>query len=151
MQTQKSPKLMKSTKKRKNNIYRTHGCMLQVEHGIFTPLVMSATGGMNRECKKFYSRLAEMICKRRKTNYNVAITRIRRKIAFSLIKSIGICLRRSCSVFQNGNLEMSLNGATYTSEFQSSLQIDKITYDARRRSKISIFCNDNDNREIVKC
>ena len=28
--------------------------ILQVEHGSLTPLVMSATGGMSREYKKFY-------------------------------------------------------------------------------------------------
>ena len=60
--------------------------MFQVEHGSFTPLVLSATGGMSRECKKFYSRLAEMICKKRKTNYNVTITWIQRKIAIFINK-----------------------------------------------------------------
>ena len=53
--------------------------ILQVEHGSFTPLVMSATGEMCRDCKKFYSSLAEIICEKRKTNYNVTITWIRRK------------------------------------------------------------------------
>ena len=95
--------------------------ILQVEHGGFTPLVMSATGGMSHECK-FYSRLAEMICKTRKTNYNVTIPWIRRKSAFSLIKSIGICIHGSRSVFQNDNLEMSQSdGDAYTNEFQSSM------------------------------
>ena len=95
--------------------------ILQVEHGSFTPLLMSATGGMSCECKKFYLRLAEMICMKRKTNYNVTITWIRRKMVFSLIKSIGICIRGSRSVFQNDNLEMSLGGDAYTSEFQLSM------------------------------
>ena len=84
--------------------------ILQVEHESFITLVMLATGGMSRECKKFYSRPAEIICKKRKTDYNVTITWIRRKIAFSLIKSIGICKRGSRAVFQNDNLEMSLSG-----------------------------------------
>ena len=118
MQTELS-KAYEINEKEKKKRYNERS--LQVEHGSFTLLVMSATEGMSRECKKFYSRLAEMICKRRKANYNVAITWIRRKIAFSLIKSIGICLRGSRSVFQNGNLEMLLSGATYTSEFQSSM------------------------------
>ena len=48
--------------------------ILQDQHVSFTPLVMSATGGMSREYKKFYSRLAEMICKKRKTNCNVKST-----------------------------------------------------------------------------
>ena len=95
--------------------------ILQVEHGSFTPLVMSATGGMSRECKKFYSRLAEMICKKTKTNYNVTITWIRRKTAFSLIKSVGICRRGSLPVFQNDNLKMPLSGDAYTSDIQSSM------------------------------
>ena len=96
--------------------------MFQVEHGSFTPLVLSATGGMSRECKKFYSRLAEMICKKRKTNCNVTITwNHQRKITSSLIKSIGIWIRGSLSVFQNHNLEMSLGGDAYTSQFQSSM------------------------------
>ena len=95
--------------------------ILQVEHGSFTPLVMSATGGMTRECKKFYLRLTEMICKKRKTNCNVTITWIRKKIVFSLIKSVGICLRWNHSVFQNDNVEMSLSGVAYTSQFQSNM------------------------------
>ena len=74
--------------------------ILQVEHRRFTILVMSATGGMSPECKKFYSHHAEMICKKRKTNYNVTVTWIRRKIAFSLIKSIGIWIRGSRSTWR---------------------------------------------------
>ena len=44
-----------------------------------------------------------------------------KKIVFSLIKSIGICIRGSHSVFQNDNLEMSFSEDAYTSEFQSSM------------------------------
>ena len=101
--------------KEKKKTYNEH--ILQVEHGSFTPLIMSATGGMSRERKKFSLRLAEIICKKRKTNYNVKPIWIRRKIPFSLIKSIGICIRGSYSVFQNYNLEMLLSGGAYTSEY----------------------------------
>ena len=45
--------------KEKRKTYTEH--ILQVKHGSFTPLVISATGGMTRKCKKFYSCLAEMI------------------------------------------------------------------------------------------
>ena len=95
--------------------------ILLVEHGSFTPLVMLATRGMSRECKKFYSRLAEMICEKRKTNCNVTITWIRRKLAFSLRKLIRICMGRSCSIFHNDILGISLSGNVNTSEFQSSM------------------------------
>ena len=40
---------------------------VHVENGSITHLIMSATKGMSRECKKFYSQLAEMICKKRST------------------------------------------------------------------------------------
>ena len=42
--------------------------ILQIERGSFTPLVMSATGGMGRGCKKFYARLAEMISYKKGTS-----------------------------------------------------------------------------------
>ena len=53
--------------------------IINVEHGSFTPIVMSANGGIAREGDKFYSRLAEMISEKRKTPYNYVITWIRRK------------------------------------------------------------------------
>ena len=63
--------------KKKKKTYNER--VIQVEHGRFTALVMSATGGMSHECKEFYSHLAEMICEKRKTNCNVGIAWIRRK------------------------------------------------------------------------
>ena len=77
---------------------------------------MSATGGMGRECKKFYARLTEMIGYKRGTSSSTIAAWVRRKITFSLIKSIGMCLRGSGSVFYNDALEKSLSGDAYTSE-----------------------------------
>ena len=99
----------------KNKLYNER--ILQIELGSFTPLVMSATVGMGRECKKFYARLAEMISYKRGTSYSVMAAWVRRKITFSLIKSIGIILRESRSVFYNDALEKSLSGEVYTSKF----------------------------------
>ena len=45
--------------KEKKRIYNER--IMQVEHGTFTPLMMSATGGMGRESSKFYSRLSDLI------------------------------------------------------------------------------------------
>ena len=74
----------------------------------FTPLVMSAAGGMSRECKHLYRRLSEIIAEKRKQDYSVITTWIRRKISFSLIKSIGMCIRGSRSLFCP-NLEASIS------------------------------------------
>ena len=68
---------------------RYNNRILEVEHGSFTPLVFSATGGMGREAKKFYSRLAEIIAEKRQAKQHIITTWIRRKINFSLIRSIG--------------------------------------------------------------
>ena len=72
-------------------------------------MVMLATRGIGRESKKFYSRSAEMISSKRVTSYNITVAWIRRKITFSLIKSIGICRRGSHSIFCSDSLEQSLN------------------------------------------
>ena len=56
----KSYEINEKEKKRRYN-----NRILEVEHGRFTPLVFSATGGMGREAKKFYSRLAEIIVEKR--------------------------------------------------------------------------------------
>ena len=74
---------------------------MQTGHGSLTPLVMSATGGMKRDCRKFYARLSEMINEKRDVNYSTIATWIRRKITFSLIKSIGLCTRGSRSTFSS--------------------------------------------------
>ena len=76
----------------------------EIEHGSFTPIVMSATGGMARECSKFYSRLSEMIAEKRDQPYSVITSWIRRKISFSLIRSIGMCIRGSRSVTPSNDL-----------------------------------------------
>ena len=104
-------KVYEINKREKKRTYNER--ILQVEHGSFTPLIMSGIGVMSHEFEKFYSSLAEMICKKRKTNYNATITWTRREFAFSLIKSIGICIRGSHSVFQNDSLEMSLTLFTH--------------------------------------
>ena len=78
---------------------------MQIELGSFTPLLMSVTGGMSRECRKFYVRLSEMISEKRDVNHSTIATWIRRKIRFSLIKSIGLCTHGSRSTFSSTQLK----------------------------------------------
>ena len=40
--------------------------MLQVDHGLFTPLVLSCFGGMSTECSRFLSHTTERLANRRK-------------------------------------------------------------------------------------
>ena len=112
---QEISKTYEVNEREKNKLYNER--ILQIELGSFTPLVMSATVGMGREYKKFYARLAEMISYKRGTSYSVMAAWVRRKITFPLIKSIGIILRESRSVFYNDALEKSLSGEAYTNKF----------------------------------
>ena len=34
----------------------------EIEHGVFTPLVLTSTGGMSQEGTVFYKRLADLLC-----------------------------------------------------------------------------------------
>ena len=44
----------------KKCVYEQH--IHEVEHASFTPLVMSATGGLAKEATNFYLRLASRLC-----------------------------------------------------------------------------------------
>ena len=81
--------------KEKKRFYNNR--VIDIEHGSFTPLVFSATGGRGREAKKIFKRLAEMISEKKKSTYSDAITWFNRKLNFSLIKSLHICIRGSRS------------------------------------------------------
>ena len=83
--------------------------ILQVEHGSFTPLVMSATGGMGREGRRFYARLSEMLSE----NYSFTISWLRRKICFALMNSVCMCIRGSRTVFPS-KLENSVSSVVDT-------------------------------------
>ena len=97
--------------------------ILQVEHGTFTPLVMSATGGMGRECQKFYTRLSESVAEKRGQNYSVTVSWIRRKICFSLINSLGLCLRGSRNLYNNNEIIVkSIQEDSIVSETTSSIR-----------------------------
>ena len=100
--------------KEKKRLYNER--IMQVEYGTFIPLVMSATRGMGRESSKFYSRLSELISEKREQSYSIVGTWIQRKITFTLIKSIGMCLRGSRSIFHREKLEQSIKDDELLSE-----------------------------------
>ena len=64
-------------------------------------MVFSIYGGMGRECKTFYARLAEIIADKRKVANSITTNWIRTKICFALLKSCLLCLRGSRSVNRN--------------------------------------------------
>ena len=85
-----------------NQIYRQHETekkrqyasrILEVEQATFTPLVFSTTGGMAVECKRYHSRLAELVAT--KKGYATTMSWIRARVSFALLRSALLCLRGS--------------------------------------------------------
>ena len=73
--------------------------ILEVEHGSFTPLVMTALDGIRMDASKFYSCLSESIAKKRKKRYRVIKNWISRKISFALVNCVCMCVRGSGSIY----------------------------------------------------
>ena len=87
-----------------NQIYRQHetekkrqySCrILEVEQATLTPLVSSTTGEMVVECKRYHSRLAELLATKKGESYATTMSRIRARVSFALLKSALLCLRGS--------------------------------------------------------
>ena len=95
MDTSKAYQLNEKEKKKNYNER-----ILEVEHGIFTPMVMSAYGGMGKKGNKFYNHLAELLAGNKNQQLLVMTSWIRRKSIFALINSICTCIRGSRRVFQ---------------------------------------------------
>ena len=69
--------------------------VLEVEQGSFTPLVFTTTGGMADECKRYHSRLAELLSTKKEEDYSTTMSWIRTKVSFALLRSALLCLRGS--------------------------------------------------------
>ena len=71
--------------------------VMEIEQGTFTTLVFMTTGGMADECVKYHSRLAELIATKKGESYSSAISWIRAKVSFAIVRSAILCLRGSRS------------------------------------------------------
>ena len=66
---------------------------MEIEKGTFTPLVFTTTGKMADECVKYHSRLAELTANKKGERYSCAISLIRCKVPFAIVRSAILCLR----------------------------------------------------------
>ena len=72
--------------------------VLDIEHGSFTPLLFTSTGGMGPECLRFHSRVSELIANKKGEHYSRTISWIRARTSFALLRSALICLRGSRTI-----------------------------------------------------
>ena len=77
---------------------------VEVEQGTFTPLVFTSTGGMADECKRFHSRLAELLALKKGDDYATTISWIRAKVSFAILRSALLCLRGTRSKRKTANI-----------------------------------------------
>ena len=71
--------------------------ILNVEHGTFTPLILSCFGGMGTEAKRFFNRLGVKVTEKRNEEISCTISLLRTKLSFSLLRSALLCIRGSRS------------------------------------------------------
>ena len=71
--------------------------VMEIEQGTFTPLVFTTTGGMADECVRYHSRLAELIANKKGESYSSAISWIRAKVSFAIVRFAILSLRGSRS------------------------------------------------------
>ena len=80
---------------------------MEVEQGTFTPLVFTSTGGMVDECKRFHSRLAELLTLKKGDDYATNIFWIRAKVSFAILLSALLFLRGTRSKRRAANISDS--------------------------------------------
>ena len=69
----------------------------EVEHGCFSPLIFSASGGMGPIAKVVYQKLAGMISSKHNQPYSQTVNWLRCRLSFSLLRSAIMCIRGSRS------------------------------------------------------
>ena len=70
----------------------------EVEHGSFTPLVFSFSGGMGPSTTIAYKRLAALLAEKRGQRYSLVMTWLRCRLSFSLLRSAITAIRGSRTV-----------------------------------------------------
>ena len=68
-------------------------CIREVQHGSFTPLVFSASGGMGELAATAYKRHASLLSFKHGQPYSIVMTWLRCHLSFSLLRSAVRCLR----------------------------------------------------------
>ena len=73
--------------------------VIDVEMGSFTPLVFGTNGGMGKEYKLYLSSLADKLSRKNGESYASAISWLRTRISFEILRSLHTCVRASRTPF----------------------------------------------------
>ena len=81
--------------------------VLDIEHGVFTPLVFGTNGGMGKECQMFLKQLATTLAEKTNEKYSDIVTWIRTRTSVHILKSAITCVRGSRVPFRKGTTAAS--------------------------------------------
>ena len=84
-------KMYNQHEEEKKRLYNSR--IQDIEHGTFTPLVFSTSGGMSKECNKFMKKLSEGLSLKTQQAYSDTISYVRRRLRFELLKTTLISIR----------------------------------------------------------
>ena len=77
--------------RQKKNAYNRR--VIEIDHGTFTPIVFSTTGGMGHEAEVFFKKLADKMSRKTDQRYSEAMSFIRKRLRFDLLRTTIISLR----------------------------------------------------------
>ena len=72
---------------------RAYERVREIEHASFTPLVLSASGGLAKEATNFYKRLASKLAEKWGHSYSLTMNWLRCTLSFALLCSAIQCVR----------------------------------------------------------
>ena len=82
-------------------------CILKIEHGVFSPLILSISGGMGRETHTFYKCLADLLSLKHDMPYSSLVGWLRCKLSFAILRSAVMCIRGSRSSMHHATRDFS--------------------------------------------
>ena len=95
--------------------------VLEIEQGSFSPMVFSAFGGMARECSMVFKRLIDLLADKRKINTSLVASWVRRKVNFSIMKSLICCVRGTRYPWYKENIVETIQKDIDLSEVMSKI------------------------------
>ena len=113
--TPTSAECLTSTYKKHERInIRAHEQRVQeVEHGTFTPLVMSLSGDCGNAANVCYKRLASMLAEKWDQPYSNTLAWMRCKLSFALLRSAIQCIRGAHSASMNTEPRVHQSGEAW--------------------------------------
>ena len=82
--------VFRSNEKSKKQAYNNR--VIQIEHGTFTPVVMSSFGGFGKETSRFVSKLVQKMAEKKDIEASQVANYIRTKVSFELVRSQVNCI-----------------------------------------------------------